>query len=94
MEVLLMEKTFKITTPEGLHARPTALLVSAVTGFKAEVELIYKEKSVNLKSIMGVMSQGILPGGVVTISANGVDADKLMETVTEVIITKGIGEEC
>ncbi|KOS67907.1 phosphocarrier protein HPr [Lysinibacillus contaminans] len=89
-----MEKTFKITTPEGLHARPTALLVSAVTGFKAEVELIYKEKSVNLKSIMGVMSQGILPGGVVTISANGVDADKLMETVTEVIITKGIGEEC
>lgn len=89
-----MKKTFKITTPEGLHARPTALLVSAVTGFEAEVELIYKDKSVNLKSIMGVMSQGVVPGGVVTISADGVDADKLMQTVTDVIISKGIGEEC
>lgn len=89
-----MKKTFKITTPEGLHARPTALIVSAVTPFEAEVELTYKEKSVNLKSIMGVMSQGISPGSVVTISAQGADADKLMKTVTEVIISKGIGEEC
>ena len=43
---------------------------------------------------MGVMSQGISPGSVVEISAQGADADKLMKTVTEVIISKGIGEEC
>lgn len=89
-----MKKTFKITTPEGLHARPTALLVSAVTPFEGAVELIYKDRSVNLKSIMGVMSQGIATGGVVTILADGVDADKLIQAVTEIIITKGIGEEC
>lgn len=28
-----MEKTFKITAPEGLHARPAALLVTAATPF-------------------------------------------------------------
>ena len=89
-----MKKTFKITTPEGLHARSTALLVSAVTPFEGAVELIYKDRSVNLKSIMGVMSQGIATGGVVTILADGADADKLIQAVTEIIITKGIGEEC
>ncbi len=89
-----MKKTFKITTPEGLHARPTALLVTAVTPFACDVQLTYNDKSVNLKSIMGVMAQGIVTGSIVTISAQGTDADQLMQTVTEVIVTKGIGEEC
>ncbi|MEO4052159.1 HPr family phosphocarrier protein [Solibacillus sp. CAU 1738] len=89
-----MEKTFKITTSEGLHARPTALLVSTVMPFKSEVQLTHKDKTVNMKSIMGVMAQGITPGGLINISANGEDAEQLMEAVTEVIITKGIGEEC
>lgn len=89
-----MKKTFKITTPEGLHARPTALLVTAVTPFECDVQLAYNDKSVNFKSIMGVMALGITPESIITISAEGADADKLMQTVTEVIITKGIGEEC
>jgi phosphocarrier protein HPr len=89
-----MEKTFKITTPEGLHARPIALLVNAVMPFEAEVQLIYKDKSVNMKSIVGVMSQGIPTGGIMMIAAKGPDADSLMRAVTEVIQTKGIGEEC
>ncbi|MEG0258477.1 MAG: HPr family phosphocarrier protein [Lysinibacillus sp.] len=89
-----MKKTYKITTHEGLHARPTTLLVTAVSSFEAEVTLTYKEKSVNLKSIMGVMALGIAPGAVVDIAAEGVDANELISKVTEVIISKGIGEEC
>ncbi len=89
-----MEKTFKITVAEGLHARPAALLVSAVMPFNSEVQLTYNEKTVNMKSIMGVMAQGITPGGEVIISANGEDADDLMKAVTEVIIGKGLGVEC
>ncbi|MFJ7734314.1 HPr family phosphocarrier protein [Lysinibacillus sp. NPDC097231] len=88
-----MKKTYKITTPEGLHARPSALLVTAVTPFESDVQLNYNGKSINLKSIMGVMAQGIVTGSIVEISAEGPDADKLFQTVTEVIVTKGIGEE-
>ncbi|WP_342599165.1 HPr family phosphocarrier protein [Psychrobacillus sp. FSL H8-0483] len=89
-----MEKTFKITTSEGVHARPSALLVSAVTPFISNVELIYNGKSANLKSIMAVMTQSIPTGSVVTISAEGADAEALMSKVTNVIISQGIGEEC
>lgn len=89
-----MKKTFKITTPEGLHARPTALLVSAVTPFKSDVQLTYNDRSVNLKSIMGVMSQGVVTGEVVTISAEGADAEVAMQTVMDIMISRGIGEEC
>ena len=89
-----MKKTYKITSSEGLHARPTTLLVTAVTPFASEVSMTYKEKTVNLKSIMGVMALGVASGSVVDISAEGADAKELLDKVTEVIISNGIGEEC
>ncbi|WP_391207796.1 HPr family phosphocarrier protein [Psychrobacillus sp. L4] len=89
-----MEKNFKVITPEGLHARLSALLVVAVTPYTSNVKLSYNGKSVNLKSIMGVMSQGIGPGAVITISAQGGDAEELIGKVTEVMISERLGEEC
>jgi phosphocarrier protein len=89
-----MEKSFKITNSEGLHARPSTLLVSAVSAFTSNVQLSYKGKSVNLKSIMGVMSQGIGPGSVITISAEGADAEDAIRKVSDVINSERLGEEC
>ncbi|WP_249662425.1 HPr family phosphocarrier protein, partial [Lysinibacillus fusiformis] len=54
-----MKKMYKITSPEGIHARPAALLVTAVNPFESDIQLTYKGKSVNLMSIMGVMSLGV-----------------------------------
>ncbi|WP_397539427.1 HPr family phosphocarrier protein [Rummeliibacillus pycnus] len=89
-----MEKQFIITAAEGLHARPCTLLVQAVTPFSTEVQLSYKGRSVNMKSIMGVMSLGIPSGSTITISSEGTNADKLLAKVASVITTEGIGEEC
>ena len=89
-----MEKTFRIIISEGIHARPATLLVSSVGSFMADVLLIYKDKSVNLKSIMGVMAQAIPSGAVVKISANGIDEEEVIKKVTEVMISEGLGEEC
>ena len=43
---------------------------------------------------MGVMSLAISLGSVIEISAEGADAQQLMDKVTKVIISQGIGEEC
>ena len=89
-----MKKSYKITLAEGLHARPTTLLVTAVNQFKSEVTITYKERTVNLKSIMGVMALGVAPGAVVEIAAEGDDAEAMLNKVTEVMTSNGIGEEC
>lgn len=89
-----MEKTFKITAQEGLHARPAALLVSAATPFSADLTMHYKEKKANLKSIMGVMAQGVTPGSTILITAQGSDAQEALQAISNVITSKGIGEEC
>jgi len=88
-----MKKEFKITSPEGLHARPCTLLVSAVTPFASDVQISYNDRSVNLKSIMGVMALGIPSGASISISAEGSDAEAAVEKAASVIIGESIGVE-
>ncbi len=88
----MIEKNYKVTTNEGLHARPSSVLVAAVTPFTADVKLEYLDKQVNLKSIMGVMALGISVGSDIKIIADGADEEALMAKVDEVIKSEGIGQ--
>ncbi|KKI88708.1 phosphocarrier protein HPr [Bacillus sp. SA1-12] len=88
----MVEQTFTITSEAGLHARPATALVNAVNSFTADVNLEANGRTVNLKSIMGVMSLGIAKGAVVKISASGSDEEAALEAVKRAIATEGLGE--
>ena len=88
----MVEKSYKIISSEGLHARPASMLVGAVTPFVSEVKLEYKEKRVNMKSIMGVMSLGISKGTNIKIIADGFDEVNLMAKVDELIRAEKLAE--
>jgi phosphocarrier protein HPr len=88
----MAEKTFKITSESGIHARPATVLVQAAGKFNSDVQLQYNGKSVNLKSIMGVMSLGIGQGAEVKIVAEGSDADEAISVLSETIVKEGLGE--
>jgi len=87
-----MEKLFTITDETGLHARPATMLVNTASKFTSEILLTYRDKKVNLKSIMGVMSLGIQKDAEITISAEGEDAEAAITAITETITTQGLGE--
>lgn len=88
----MIEKTYTIISDEGLHARPASKLVGAVSPFSADVKMLYKEREVNLKSIMGVMSLGVSKGHTIKITADGSDEESLMAKVEELIVAEGIGK--
>ncbi|MCD8501986.1 MAG: phosphocarrier protein HPr [Bacillaceae bacterium] len=88
---MAVEKTFKITADTGIHARPATQLVNKAGQFESEVTLSYNGKSVNLKSIMGVMSLGVGQGAEVTIKAEGSDEGAALNALEEVI-KGGLGE--
>ena len=88
----MKELTVEITNESGLHARPATVLVNTASKFNAEISLTYRDKKVNLKSIMGVMSLGIQQGAEITISAEGDDAEAAIVALTETITTQGLGE--
>ncbi|ADH98919.1 phosphocarrier protein HPr [Salisediminibacterium selenitireducens] len=75
----MAEKTFTITADTGIHARPATQLVNKAGQFESEITLEYNGKSVNLKSIMGVMSLGVGQGADVIIKAEGPDADEAIK---------------
>lgn len=87
-----MEKLFKVTSQSGIHARPATLLVNAASKFNSEINLAYSGKTVNLKSIMGVMSLGIQEGSEIKITANGDDADQALAAIEETLKKEGLGE--
>ena len=74
-----------VIDPVGLHARPATVAVNAASKFKSEVKITYKGRSVNMKSIMGVLSLGIPTQSDVTISCEGEDEDVAVKTIEEVL---------
>ena len=88
-----MEKRdLHIIAETGIHARPATLLVQAASKFGSDINLEYNGKSVNLKSIMGVMSLGVGQGADVTISAEGDDEKEAIAAVAETMSKEGLAE--
>jgi phosphocarrier protein len=87
----VIRKAFTITSKTGIQARPAAQLVNLSGKFISNIFLEYKGKSVNLKSIMGVMSLAVGKGAEITIAADGADEDEAIEQI-ERFIKAEIGE--
>ncbi|MBW8348729.1 phosphocarrier protein HPr [Bacillus sp. IITD106] len=87
-----MEKQFTVTSDTGIHARPATMLVQTASRFSSDIQLEYKDKKVNLKSIMGVMSLGIGKGVQITISADGSDEQEAMAGIEELFQKEGLAE--
>jgi phosphocarrier protein HPr len=88
----MVEKTFKVISETGIHARPATLLVQAAGKFDSDINLEYKGKKVNLKSIMGVMSLGVGKNADITISAEGSDEKDALNTIKETLNKEGLAE--
>ncbi|MFA6801163.1 MAG: phosphocarrier protein HPr [Acholeplasmataceae bacterium] len=86
-----MKKTFIVTSEYGIHARPATRLVNLAMNFESEVNLSAMGKTVNLKSIMGLMSLGIYKGEEIVIAAEGDDAEKAIQALSDFIIAEGLG---
>ncbi|MCY0876062.1 MAG: HPr family phosphocarrier protein [Firmicutes bacterium] len=81
----MAERKVTVNLRAGLQARPAALFVQEANKFSSDVHLEKDGKSVNAKSIMGVMSLVIPRGAEVTLRANGVDSDKAVERLAVMV---------
>jgi phosphocarrier protein HPr len=88
----MAEKQFKVIAETGIHARPATLLVQTASKFDSDINLEYKGKKVNLKSIMGVMSLGVGQGAEIKISAEGSDSEEALRSLEETLVKEGLAE--
>ena len=61
--------------------RKLAKLVSIASGYASRIYVIYNDTRANAKSIMGVMNLVPYSGDTITITADGDDEDKAIESI-------------
>lgn len=83
----MAERTVRIASIHGLHARPASLFTRAAGRSGIAVTVAKGEKSVNAASILGVISLGVACGEEVTLSATGDDAETVLNELVTLLET-------
>ncbi|GMA50669.1 HPr-like protein Crh [Alicyclobacillus contaminans] len=81
----MYEKQVVVKLKQGLHARPAAEFVKLANSFRSQITVEKGDKSVDAKSILGLMSLAVSPGLEVTIRANGSDEQEAVEALTALV---------
>ena len=84
----MVRKTVTIELETGLGARPVAMLVHVASQYDSNIYVECDSKRVNAKSIMGMMTLGLVPGEKVTVTADGADEEKAVAGI-EKYLTEG-----
>ncbi len=83
----MITKEIKIQIQNGLEARPVAMLVQVASKFNSSIYLECEDKKVNAKSIMGMMTLGLVSGEEVVVSADGDDESDAIKEIEDFLST-------
>ena len=81
----MISKEVVINNQVGLHARPATFFIQKANEFKSSIWVEKEDRRVNAKSLLGVLSLGIVKGTVVTLIADGADEDEAIATLSSLI---------
>ena len=69
----------------GLHARPATFFIQKANEFKSSIWVEKQERRVNAKSLLGVLSLGIVGGTDIKVIADGSDEQQAVEALVKLI---------
>ena len=78
-------KEVTVENQVGLHARPATFFIQKANEFKSSIWVEKEERRVNAKSLLGVLSLGIVGGTTIRIIADGADEPAAVEGLTELV---------
>ena len=84
-------KEATVNNQVGLHARPATFFIQKANEFKSSIWVEKEERRVNAKSLLGVLSLGIVQGTVIQLIADGPDAAEAVEALAE-LLSGDLGE--
>mgnify|MGYP002509657052 CR=1 FL=1 len=81
----MVTKEVVVNNQVGLHARPATFFIQKANEFKSGIWVEKDERRVNAKSLLGVLSLGIIKGTKITIIADGADEQQAVDTLAALI---------
>lgn len=82
----MKKKIITVELADGLEARPAAMLVQVASQYDSGIYLESGSKRVNAKSIMGMMTLGLIAGQSITVEADGADEDQAVSEIEKYLI--------
>ncbi len=74
-------REFSVPFEHGLHVRPGALIAAALKPFSSQVTILFRGRSANARSTVGMMSLGVRCGDSVEVQAVGSDGERAIEAL-------------
>ena len=81
----MFNKEVIVRCESGLHNKQVTYFVQKANEFKSSVWLESENRRMNAKSLLGIMSLGIVTGAVVTLSADGADAEDAVNALESML---------
>lgn len=78
-------KEVMVQNQVGLHARPATFFIQKANEFKASIWVEKEERRVNAKSLLGVLSLGVVGGTGIKVIADGVDEQVAVDSLVKLI---------
>ena len=81
---MFMKET-TVNNQVGLHARPATIFIQKANEFKSSIWVEKDDRRVNAKSLLGVLSLGIVKGTAINLIADGPDEEAAINALVELI---------
>lgn len=81
----MISKEVTIVNNVGLHARPATFFIQKANAYKSSVWVEREDRRVNAKSLLGVLSLGIVKDMTVTVIADGPDEKEAVDGLKALI---------
>ena len=78
-------KEVTVENQVGLHARPATFFIQKANEFKSSIWVEKEERRVNAKSLLGVLSLGIVGGTTIRIIADGADEQAAVDGLIKLV---------
>ena len=81
----MFSKEIVIRSESGLHNRQATFFVQKANEFESSIWLEIDNRKMNAKSLLGIMSMGVVAGSKLTLSAVGADAEAAVNALVELL---------
>ena len=82
---MCVKKDVLVQNQVGLHARPATFFIQKANEFKSSIWVEKDERRVKAKSLLGVLSLGIVGGTSIDIIADGSDEQEAVDSLVALV---------
>jgi phosphocarrier protein len=81
----MYSQTVQVTNSVGLHARPATFFIQKANEYKCSIWVEIGTRRINAKSLLGILSLGIIKGTDITIIADGADEEAAVTALIDLV---------